>query len=354
MSTLSFDFNNDSPKCSASEHLGGTNKLPPIKEKLGFGLGLRNTHFDYILKEKPRVDWFEAISENFMDSGGRPIQILREIAEQYPIVLHGVSMSIGSADPLNLDYLKRLKTLATDVSAKWVSDHLCWTGVLGINSHDLLPLPLNEAMLNHVAARVNKVQDILERRLVLENPSTYLSFKHSDMSEPDFLRELCKRTGCRLLLDVNNVFVSCFNTGVNIQNYMRSFPFEYVVQLHLAGHEHCGTHIIDTHDKPVSPEVWKLFNYAWQQCDNVSTLLEWDGDVPDFEHVHDELMIAKKMVTMADSSKDYLADCGVSATTSNIVIPNSTEFLPLLSTSLSTPLDFMVPEVMGKSHYVDK
>lgn len=347
---MSTFFDSTASECLFSGYSDDVSALPFIKEKLGFGLGLRNTHFDYILKEKPKVDWFEAISENFMDSGGRPIQVLREIAEHYPIVLHGVSMSIGSTDPLNLGYLKNLKTLAADVSAKWVSDHLCWTGVLGVNSHDLLPLPLNETMLNHVVARVNKVQEILGRRLVLENPSTYLSFKHSDMSEPDFLRELCKRSGCRLLLDVNNVFVSCFNTGANTQDYMRSFPFEYVVQMHLAGHEHCGTHIIDTHDKPVSPEVWCLFNYAWQQCDNVSTLLEWDGDVPSFEQVHDELMIAKKRVTVTDSSKDYLVDFDENSTASNISTPYSTES----STSLSTPLDFMVPEVMGGSYYVDK
>ena len=168
---------------------------------LGLGLGLRNVHFEHILKEWPQIDWFEAISENFMDSGGRPRNVLRQVAERYPVVLHGVSLSIGSTDPLNFDYLGRLKALAAEVKPAWISDHLCWTGVLGLNSHDLLPMPLTEESLAHVAARVRQVQDFLERPLVLENPSTYLSFTQSTISEPDFLRELVARTNCGLLLN---------------------------------------------------------------------------------------------------------------------------------------------------------
>jgi len=265
----------------------------PDLPRLGPGLGLRSSHFDHILKHWPEVDWFEAISENFMDSRGRPAYVLDQIAERYPVVLHGVSLSIGSTAPLDRGYLTRLCALADRSRARWVSDHLCFTGIAGHNSHDLLPLPLNEETLCYVAERVRQVQDALGRPLVLENPSTYVGLRGSTLSEAQFLRALCEETGCLLLLDVNNVFVSCFNAGTDPVATLSSFPFEYVVQLHLAGHEHCGTHIIDTHDQPVSNEVWELFRLAWQRSDGVSTLLEWDGDVPPFERVHAELNKAR-------------------------------------------------------------
>ena len=261
--------------------------------KLGLGLGLRSVHFAEILAERPPVDWFEAISENFMDSGGRPRAVIREIAEHYPLVLHGVSMSIGSADPLNLDYLRRLKALADEVKPAWISDHLCWTGVLGLNSHDLLPMPLTDESLAHVAARVRQVQEVLERPLILENPSSYVRFAHSTMDEPDFLRALAGETGCGLLLDVNNVFVSCFNAGTDPVAYIHAFPCESVVQMHLAGHQHRGTHIIDTHDRPVRPEVWDLFRLAWARTGGAATLLEWDDHIPSFADCHAELLKAK-------------------------------------------------------------
>lgn len=300
---------------------------------LGLGVGLRNVHFDHILREQPPVDWFEAISENFMDSGGRPRAVLRRIAERYPVVLHGVSMSIGSTDPLDVGYLKRLKRLADEVSARWVSDHLCWTGVLGVNSHDLLPLPLNEAVLHHVAARVVQAQDVLERPLVLENPSTYVRFRESTLGEPEFLRALCNTTGCRLLLDVNNVHVSCFNAGTDALAYLDAFPFERVVQLHLAGHQHCGTHIVDTHDQPVSEAVWALFRIAWQRTGGVATLLEWDGNVPPFERLHAEVLRARAFID---------GDAPVAGPSPQPVDAAACDVL-------STPLDFMVPEVMGRS-----
>jgi uncharacterized protein (UPF0276 family) len=261
--------------------------------RLALGLGLRNVHFDQILAERPAVDWFEAISENFMDSGGRPRAVIRRIAELYPLVLHGVSLSIGSADPLDFDYLERLKRLADEVRPAWISDHLCWTGVLGLNSHDLLPMPLTEESLFHVAARVRQVQDFLERPLILENPSSYVRFTHSTMEEPEFLRRLAAETGCGLLLDVNNVFVSCFNAGTDPVAYLDSFPMDEVVQMHLAGHQHRGTHIIDTHDRPVRPEVWDLFRIAWARTGGAATLLEWDGDIPSFADCHAELLKAK-------------------------------------------------------------
>ncbi|MFT6006736.1 MAG: hypothetical protein ACI9SX_001716, partial [Pseudoalteromonas tetraodonis] len=270
--------------------LDSLNNLP----SLGIGIGLRSTHFNHILENQPEVDWFEAISENFMDSGGRPRYMLNQIAEQYPIALHGVSMSIGSTDPLNLDYLNKLKLLANDIQAKWVSDHLCWTGIFGANSHDLLPLPLNNAVLRHVVSRVHKVQEVLGRPLILENPSTYISFADTSMEEPVFFKELVEQTGCGLLLDVNNVYVSCFNDGADPIKYLEDFPFDHVVQMHLAGHQHCGTHIIDTHDQPVCNAVWELYRLAWQQTKQASTLLEWDGDVPSFEQVHKEALRAKK------------------------------------------------------------
>lgn len=295
---------------------------------LGLGLGLRNVHFEHILKEQPKVDWFEAISENFMDSGGRPQYVLRSVAERYPVVLHGVSMSIGSTDPLNFDYLRKLKQLANDIKARWVSDHLCWTGIHSINSHDLLPVPLTEETLKHIASRVKQVQDYLERPIVLENPSTYLSFKQSDISEPDFLRLLAEETGCGLLLDVNNVFVSCYNSDLNPVDYLLNFPVEHVVQIHLAGHTNCGTHIIDTHDQPVLPEVWELYRLAWSLTGGVSTLLEWDGNIPVFDECLTELHKAKQYMSGQMNLDEIRFSRGDA------------------QESLSTPLDFLVPDVM--------
>lgn len=298
----------------------------PGSAGLGLGVGLRNCHFDHILKTAPRVDWFEAISENFMDSGGWPRAVLRQIAARYPVVLHGVSLSIGSSDPLDLDYVLRLRRLADEVEARWVSDHLCWTGVLGHNSHDLLPLPLNQETLVHVSERVRRVQDLLGRPLILENPSTYVRFRASDIEEPAFLRALCEATGCGLLLDVNNVYVSCFNAGTDPLAYLAAFPFEYVVQLHLAGHQHCGTHIVDTHDGPVADAVWALFGLAWQRSQGAATLLEWDGNVPDFEAVHTEVLRARTVL--------------------NGGLPQSCATLAAAGPALSTPVDHLVPAVM--------
>lgn len=261
--------------------------------KLGLGLGLRSVHFDTILREWPEVDWFEAISENFMDSHGRPRAVLRAVAERYPVVLHGVSLSIGSTDPLDRAYLARLKALADEVSPAWVSDHLCWTGTLGLNSHDLLPLPLTQESLAHVIARIAQVQDVLDRPLILENPSSYVRFAQSELEEPEFLRLLCDATGCGLLLDVNNVHVGCFNTGADPYAYLDAFPFERVVQLHIAGHQHLGTHIVDTHDGPVRPEVWDLFRIAWTRSGGAATLLEWDDRIPALAECQAELARAR-------------------------------------------------------------
>lgn len=290
---------------------------------LGLGLGLRNVHFDAILRDRPAVGWFEAISENFMDSGGRPRAVLREIAERYPIVLHGVSLSIGSTDPLDRGYLAKLKRLAAEVRADWVSDHLCWTGVLGVNSHDLLPMPLDEESLAHVAARVRQVQDVLERPLILENPSSYVRFAGSTMDEPEFLARLAAATGCGLLLDVNNVYVSCFNAGTDPFDYLDAFPCDRVVQIHLAGHQHLGTHAIDTHDRPVRAEVWELFRIAWRRTGGAATLLEWDDRIPPLDSCLAELLKAKAY--MEDSA--HVAAAHADDRDAGEAVPNPTHFL---------------------------
>jgi uncharacterized protein (UPF0276 family) len=261
---------------------------------LGLGVGLRSAHFAHILDHWPEVDWFEIISENFIDSRGRPRHVLDRVAERYPVVMHGVSLSIGSADPLDFEYLSKLKVLAREIDARWVSDHLCWTGVAGRNTHDLLPVPLNEATLAHVVARVRVVQDYLERPLVLENPSTYIEFSDSTMPEWEFLSRMAEETDCGLLLDVNNVYVSSVNHDFDPLEYIESVPHERVVQCHLAGHTNCGTHCIDTHDGRVIDPVWDLYARAQQLTGGVSTLLEWDARIPPFDVVHAEVLKARE------------------------------------------------------------
>lgn len=261
---------------------------------LGLGLGLRTVHFGHILKNWPAVGWFEIVSENFMDTGGRPIFVLDQIAERYPIVMHGVSMSIGSTDPLDREYLKKLKSLAARSKALWISDHLCWTGVAGRNLHDLLPLPYNEESLKHVVKRVKQVQEILERPLLIENPSSYVEFKNSTMTEWDYLARLAEESDCALLLDVNNVFVSSFNHRFDPAEYIRAIPHERVVQYHLAGHTNFGTHILDTHSDHVIDPVWKLYELSHSLSGGRSTMVEWDENIPDFEVVFNEVQKARK------------------------------------------------------------
>jgi len=263
---------------------------------LGFGVGLRRPHFQYILENFPEVDWFEVISENYIDTYGWPRYVLDQVKERYPVVMHGVSLSIGSTDPLNIDYLKKLKALAREIKPAWVSDHLCWTGVLGHTTHDLLPVALNEASLKHIVERIKKVQDILERPLVLENPSSYLQFADDTMSEWEFISEMANASNCGLLLDVNNVYVSSVNHSFDPVEYIESIPHERVVQFHLAGHTDLGTHIIDTHDGRVVDPVWELYRLANQLCGGVSTLLEWDENIPTFPEMHDEVLKAKNYV----------------------------------------------------------
>jgi uncharacterized protein (UPF0276 family) len=256
---------------------------------LGLGVGLRNQHFSYLMCHDPLVDWFEIISENFMDNFGYARHVLERMAAIRPIVMHGVSMSVGSTDSLNWRYLKSLKELAEFVQPKWISDHLCWTGVAHVNTHDLLPMPLSEESLKHVIVRVGQVQDFLRRPLVLENPSTYFEFKQSTMTEWDFLSELAKATGCGLLLDVNNVYVSSYNHGFDPEHYIRHLPFASIVQIHLAGPANCGQYLVDTHDQPVPTPVWHLYKLAQELTGGVSTLLEWDANIPEYPALVEEL-----------------------------------------------------------------
>jgi uncharacterized protein len=249
---------------------------------LGIGLGLRTTHYAHILEHWPDVGWFEVISENFMETAGRPMHILDQISERYPIVMHGVALSIGSTDPLDRNYLSQLKRLKHRVNAPWLSDHLCWTGVTHHNSHDLLPLPLTEEALTHTIARVREVQDFLECPLFLENPSTYVAFAGSTMPEWEFLNRLCEGADCGLMLDVNNIYVSHRNHGFDPADYLAGLPWDRVVQFHTAGHTDNGTHCVDTHIGPVPDPVWDLLGEAWHRAGGASVLLEWDAEIPDF------------------------------------------------------------------------
>jgi uncharacterized protein (UPF0276 family) len=262
---------------------------------LGFGVGLRTKHYNEILDNEPAVDWFEVISENFMVAGGRPLHILEKVRARYPIALHGVSLSIGSSDPLNLDYLRQLKELARRFEPAWISDHLCWTGVGGRNAHDLLPLPYTPEVLAHVVERVRRVQDVLGRRILLENVSTYLEFQHSVMPEWEFLSQVAVQADCGILLDVNNIFVSAFNHGFSAEEYLHAVPIERVQQFHLAGHSDKGTFLHDTHDHPVADAVWDLYAHAVRRFGCVSTLIEWDDQIPPFAEVHAQALCAQRI-----------------------------------------------------------
>ncbi|MGO9454623.1 MAG: DUF692 domain-containing protein [Candidatus Binataceae bacterium] len=249
---------------------------------LGFGVGLRRPHYAHVLNEHPAVDWFEVVSENFMVAGGLPLRVLERVRERYPIVLHGVSMSLGSTDPLNRQYLVQLRDLARRFEPAWVSDHLCWTGVGGHNLHDLLPLPYTEEAVSWVAKRIAQVQETLERPILIENVSSYMNFAHSTMSEWDFLSAVAEEADCGILLDINNIYVSAFNHGFEPKRYLESVPISRVVQYHLAGHSDHGSYLLDTHDHPVCAEVWSLYETAVRRFGKVSMLLEWDDNIPEF------------------------------------------------------------------------
>jgi uncharacterized protein (UPF0276 family) len=255
----------------------------------GFGLGLRPAHYaDFVAAPQP-VDWLEIISENYMVDGGKPLHHLDRIRRDYPMVMHGVSLSIGSSDPLDANYLRQLKALAARVQPAWISDHLCWTGVAGHNLHDLLPLPYTRQVLRHVCAQIAQVQEFLGRPLVVENPSSYVQFQQDEMTEWDFMREMVATSGCELLLDVNNVYVSSVNHGFDAHTFIDAMPAKSVRQIHLAGHEDHGSYIIDTHDHPIVDPVWDLYAYTLQRIGFVPTMIERDDHIPPLPELLQEL-----------------------------------------------------------------
>lgn len=259
----------------------------------GCGLGLRSQHYPVIIETWPEVDWFEAISENYMDTGGRPIHVLEKIRARYPIALHGTALSIGSTDPLNQDYLKRLKALVERINPFVVSDHLCWSGIDGYALHDLLPLPFTPEAVEYVVSRVQKVQEFLKRQILLENVSSYVTYRHSEIPEWEFLAEVAKRSGCGVLLDVNNVYVNSVNHKFDPRDYLKNIPGELIGQIHLAGHTDMGTYLFDTHSTPVVGPVWELYREALKHFGPISTLIEWDEHIPPFERLFEEAMKAR-------------------------------------------------------------
>jgi len=263
---------------------------------LGHGVGLRRDHYERVLSAPTGVDWFEAISENFMVPGGRPLDILSRVRRDYPIVLHGVSLSIGSTDPIDDGYLQQLGRLIHIIEPAWVTDHLCWTGVSGVNSHDLLPMPYTEEALEHVVRRVSQVQERLGRRIGLENPSSYLTWTASTIAEWDFLAAVAERADCGIMLDVNNVFVSARNHRFDPEVYIDAIPKDRVWQFHLAGHSDHGTHLLDTHDHPVREEVWELYRRAVRRFGTVPTLIEWDGNIPEWDRLEAESKRAREVM----------------------------------------------------------
>jgi uncharacterized protein (UPF0276 family) len=269
--------------------------MASLHPPLGFGLGLRVDHYETILADNPDVDWFEALTENYLVPGGKPLDNLMRIRERYPMVLHGVSLSIGSTQPLDRTYLAQLKALVARLEPEWISDHLCWTGIAGRNMHDLLPLPYTDEALATVVERVRTVQDILGRHILLENVSSYVSYRESQVSEWQFLREIAERADCLILLDVNNIYVSSVNHEFDPLDYLNAIPVDRVQQIHLAGHENHGDYLIDTHDHPVPDPVWELYGAAVRRFGSVSTMIERDANIPPLEELCTELDAARQL-----------------------------------------------------------
>lgn len=263
---------------------------------LGIGIGLRVPHYRHILSNKPTVDWFEIISENFMVDGGRPLEILDKILEQYQVVQHGVSMYFGSAEKLNRTHLKRLKALVKRTNTPWLSDHLCWGSVDGTYTHDLLPMPYTFEAAKRTAEKIRQVRDFVEVPICVENVSSYMEFHVSEMTEWEFLSEVVERADCGILLDVNNIYVSSRNHGFNPYDYLDNIPHHRVGQMHIAGHTKFEKYILDTHDHPVLDPVWKMYAQATRLCGVTATLLEWDDSIPSFEEVHAEALKANEFI----------------------------------------------------------
>jgi uncharacterized protein (UPF0276 family) len=271
---------------------------------LGFGLGLRPPHYDEVIESSPHVDWWEVISENFMGGGGKPLRVLHAVRERWPVVLHGVSLSIGSVDPVDELYLARLAELIERIEPAIVSDHLCWSRYHGRASHDLWPMPYTAEALDLVVSRVAQVQDRLRRRILLENPSSYVTFAASEMGEAEFLVKVADRADCGILLDVNNVYVSCKNHGWDAESYLATIPPQRVGQIHLAGHSDRGTHLLDTHDHPVCDAVWELYRRAVARFGDVPTMIERDDRIPPLTELVDELTKAR---ALGDRSHSHTA-----------------------------------------------
>jgi len=308
---------------------------PPEAPFLGVGVGLRTVHYPHLLSTDPStdgrerpdvglgVDWFEFISENYMVPGGRPRRVLDEIRGRWPVVAHGVSLNIGSADPLDDDHLDGLAALAARFEPRWLSDHLCWTGVGGRNLHDLIPLPYTQEAVAHVAARVSHVQERLGRRIALENVSSYVSYVKDEMTEWEFLVAVAERADCGILLDVNNVFVSAHNHGFDARAYLAAIPRERIFQIHLAGHSESGPLLIDTHDHAVRDEVWELYEWTLRRTGPISTLIEWDDHIPPFERLAAEAARARAILEqVVAEEKSALAPVGPRADTASPVAPH--------------------------------
>ncbi len=270
---------------------------------LGFGLGLRTKHYRTILDEKPAIDWLEILTENYLVPGGKPLHFLDRICKHYPMVMHGVSLSIGSTDPLDTAYLKKVKQLADRVEARWISDHLCWTGISGTNLHDLMPVPYTDESLNHVVDRISQVQDFLGRQILIENPSSYLEYKQSTITEWEFMHEMANQADCLILLDVNNIYVSSINHSFDPIEYINAMPGDRVQQIHLAGHSNVGTHIIDTHDQAVIDPVWELYKMTIQHCGQISTMIERDDNIPPLSDLLEELDHARQISESVSKGK---------------------------------------------------
>lgn len=273
----------------------------------GFGLGLRHDHFDVILETKPDIDWFEVITENFMMPGGNGVATLTEIRQHYALAFHGVSLSIGSCDAMNRSYLKRLKETIKRFDPHWVSDHLCWTGINHHNSHDLLPIPYTEESLKHVVSRLVEVQDYLGHAILIENPSSYITFAEAEMNEWDFLARMAEQSGCYLLLDVNNVYVSSVNHGFSATEYINAIPKSKVKQIHLAGHTLKNDVIIDTHDQDIIEPVLSLYKHAMLQLGFVPTMIERDDNIPPLSDLMRELNKVKEIVSGINDKKKVAA-----------------------------------------------
>ncbi|MBL4828017.1 MAG: DUF692 domain-containing protein [Spongiibacteraceae bacterium] len=274
------------------------------KHFLGFGLGVRTDHFQELLDRENCVDWLEIISENFMVAGGKPKYYLHALRERYPMVMHGVSLSLGSAEPLNIAYLNQLKSLVNEVNPIWFSDHLCWTRTNSINSHDLLPLPYNSHVIKMVGDKIKQVQETIGKPFLIENVSSYLSFKESTFSEWEFINEIVHYADCGILLDINNIYVSARNHGFSAIDYIQGINKSRVYQFHLAGHSDYGDYVIDTHDHPIANSVWELYGKALEHFGAISTMIERDDNIPQLQELLDELSVAKKIAnkTLAYSS----------------------------------------------------